>query len=112
MRMPLPAVAPAMLLVALGFAPRTGRHDLRDEYRAKGGSTGGCSLQEAIYSANLHTNAAVDFVNADGADHFITTRCVARAMTPSFRQTGRYPKWPIPCFWAKRLGATLSGYGR
>ena len=75
MRMPLPAVAPAMLLVALGFAPRTGRHDLRDEYRAKGGSTGGCSLQEAIYSANLHTNAAVDIVNADGAEHFTTTRC-------------------------------------
>lgn len=40
-------------------------------------STGGCSLQEAIYSANLENNIAVDSINSDGSDHFITTGCVA-----------------------------------
>jgi len=40
-------------------------------------STGGCSLQEAIYSANLDNNIAVDSINSDGSDHFITTGCVA-----------------------------------
>jgi Divergent InlB B-repeat domain len=39
-------------------------------------SVGGCSLKEAIYSANLQTNAAVDSVNPDGSDHFVTTQCV------------------------------------
>lgn len=39
-------------------------------------STGGCSLIEAIYSANFDQNIAIDFVNADGTDHFITTECV------------------------------------
>jgi hypothetical protein len=39
--------------------------------------TGGCSLQEAIYSANLHTNMAIDSINLDGTDHFVTTDCVA-----------------------------------
>src|SRR6266852_4609175 len=38
---------------------------------------GGCSLQEAIYSANLRTNQAVDHINPDGSDHLITTQCVA-----------------------------------
>jgi hypothetical protein len=39
--------------------------------------SGGCSLQEAIYSANLHTNMAIDSINPDGTDHFVTTDCVA-----------------------------------
>jgi len=39
-------------------------------------STGGCSLKEAIYSANLQTNSAVDSLNPDGTDHFVTTQCV------------------------------------
>jgi hypothetical protein len=39
-------------------------------------STGGCSLQEAIYSANLNNNIAVASVNADGSENFITTQCV------------------------------------
>jgi hypothetical protein len=38
-------------------------------------TSGGCSLQEAIYSANLRTNSAIDYVNRDGTDHFITTQC-------------------------------------
>jgi hypothetical protein len=42
-----------------------------------GQGTGGCSLQEAIYSANLHTNLAIDSINPDGTDHFVTTDCVA-----------------------------------
>lgn len=36
----------------------------------------GCSLQEAIYAANLQASLAIDKVNADGTDHFITTSCV------------------------------------
>jgi uncharacterized repeat protein (TIGR01451 family) len=35
-------------------------------------STGGCSLQEAIYSANFDNNIAIDSTNPD---HFITTEC-------------------------------------
>jgi hypothetical protein len=38
--------------------------------------TGGCSLQEAIYSANLHTNQAISGINPDGSDIFVTTHCV------------------------------------
>src|SRR5215831_7856338 len=36
--------------------------------------TGGCSLQEAIYSANLRSNIAID---ATDPNDFITTQCVA-----------------------------------
>lgn len=39
-------------------------------------STGGCSLQEAIYSANFNNNVAPDSLNDDGSEHFITTQCV------------------------------------
>jgi Divergent InlB B-repeat domain len=35
--------------------------------------TGGCSLQEAIYSATLRANIAIDSTNPD---HFIVTQCV------------------------------------
>src|SRR6476469_3927979 len=38
-------------------------------------TSGGCSLQEAICAANLRTNSAIDYVNRDGTDHFITTQC-------------------------------------
>src|SRR5258708_36016579 len=37
---------------------------------------GGCSLQEATYSANLRTNQAVDHINPDGSDNLIATQCV------------------------------------
>src|SRR5207248_3012650 len=37
-------------------------------------SSGGCSLQEAIYSSNFHSNIAID---ATDPDHFITTQGVA-----------------------------------
>src|SRR5947207_474401 len=36
--------------------------------------SGGCSLQEAIYSATLRSNIAID---ATDPDHFISTQCVA-----------------------------------
>jgi hypothetical protein len=39
-------------------------------------STGGCSLQEAIYSANLNNNTAPDSFNDDGSEHLIPTQCV------------------------------------
>src|SRR5262245_59694399 len=45
--------------------------------------SGGCSLQEAIYSANFHNNIAIDGANSDGTDHFLSrdgrlahTQCV------------------------------------
>ncbi len=40
------------------------------------GGSFGCSLPEAIYSANLDNNVAVDSLNSDGSDHFVTTGCV------------------------------------
>jgi len=40
-------------------------------------SSGGCSLKEAIYSANFNNNVAVDSINTDGTDHLIPTGCVA-----------------------------------
>jgi hypothetical protein len=40
-------------------------------------SSGGCSLQEAIYAANRDESTAVDKLNADGSDHVIATGCVA-----------------------------------
>ena len=39
-------------------------------------SSGGCSLQEAIFSANFDNNIAIDYVNASGTEHFVTTQCV------------------------------------
>jgi hypothetical protein len=39
-------------------------------------SSGGCSLQEAIFSANFDNNIAIDHVNANGTEHFVTTQCV------------------------------------
>jgi hypothetical protein len=37
--------------------------------------TGGCSLQEAIFSANLDNNVAIDKYDLDGTPHVITTQC-------------------------------------
>lgn len=37
--------------------------------------TGGCSLQEAIFSANLDNNLAIDKYGIDGTPHMITTQC-------------------------------------
>ncbi|HKW16193.1 MAG TPA: choice-of-anchor Q domain-containing protein [Terriglobales bacterium] len=39
-------------------------------------STGGCSLQEAIFSANLDSSQAVAFVDTSGVEHLIPTECV------------------------------------
>ena len=39
-------------------------------------STGGCSLKEAIHSANFDSNIAIDQVLPGGIDYFITTQCV------------------------------------
>jgi hypothetical protein len=35
-------------------------------------ASGGCSLQEAVYSANFDNNIAIDHPNLDGTDHFLT----------------------------------------
>src|ERR1700722_1189250 len=43
---------------------------------SKIGGLVGCSLQEAIYSANFDNNVAVDAINSDGSDHFVSTGCV------------------------------------
>jgi hypothetical protein len=66
--MRLPRSAAAMLPVLAGFISQSGAVTIPVTTKVqKVSSTGGCSLQEAIYSANLHTNAAVDLVSADGA---------------------------------------------
>jgi hypothetical protein len=40
-------------------------------------SSGGCSLQEAIYSANFDNNIAPNFSNPTDLNDFIPTQCVA-----------------------------------
>jgi hypothetical protein len=39
-------------------------------------STGGCSLAEAIYAANLNSNMVPDSLSDDGSEHLIPTQCV------------------------------------
>jgi hypothetical protein len=38
--------------------------------------TGGCSLEEAIYAANLNSNMVPDSLNDDGSEHLTPTQCV------------------------------------
>jgi hypothetical protein len=70
----------AVLLAILGFpesvAAQSGAIIFVTSLDQKISRTGGCSLQEAIYSANFDNNIAIDFVNSDGTEHFITTECV------------------------------------
>jgi len=40
-------------------------------------TTGGCSLKEAVYSANFHSNVAIDGYNEIGRPNVIVTQCVA-----------------------------------
>src|SRR5215471_3175205 len=40
-----------------------------------GTGTGGCSLQEAIYSSIFHGNAAIASISPDGTETFVTTDC-------------------------------------
>jgi len=65
-----------MLLVMLGWpaAAQSGNTIFVTTLQQKITTTGGCSLQEAIYSADLHNNLAID---ATDPDNFITTQCVA-----------------------------------
>ncbi len=69
------------LLFTLAFAQpgaaQTGSFILVTTTADKISSTGGCSLKEAIYSANFSNNVAVDSINTDGTDHLIPTGCVA-----------------------------------
>src|SRR5216684_3714315 len=67
------------LPMALGLAEQEARavNIYVTNLQQKVTGTGGCSLQEAIYSANLRTNQAVDHINSDGSDNVITTQCVA-----------------------------------
>jgi hypothetical protein len=59
----------------LGTAPREGAGAtiFVTSLAQKTSSTGGCSLQEAIYSSTLQTNEAID---STPPDHFIPTQCV------------------------------------
>ena len=45
------------------------------QWRVSGGP--GCSLQEAIWAANLQTSLALSGVNSDGSDSFVVTNCTA-----------------------------------
>ena len=65
-------------LLVLGPAARTagGATIFVTSLDQKISSTGGCSLQEAIYSSNLQTNQAIADVSPDGTPQFIETQCV------------------------------------
>jgi hypothetical protein len=60
-----------LLLAILGAANRSAAAEIfvNDYYSGRGN----CSLVEAIYSANFHTNLAIDSTNPD---HFVPTGCV------------------------------------
>ena len=67
------------VLVGIGLnsgAAQTGATIWVTSLEDKISSRDGCSLQEAIYSANFDENKAPDSFNADGSDHFIATQCV------------------------------------
>ena len=62
-----------ILLLIFGAAARGAAADIFvTTYTQKIGTSGGCSLQEAIYSANFDNNIAIDYINADGSGHFLT----------------------------------------
>jgi hypothetical protein len=66
-----------ILVVVLGLATGTPAAVIYVTDTQQAFSTRGCSLQEAIYSANFHNNVAVTSVNPDGSDYLITTNCVS-----------------------------------
>jgi hypothetical protein len=67
----------AILLLLLLMRPVSGNASniFVTTLQQKISSTGGCSLQEAIYSANLNNNIAVARVAGDGSEIFVTTQC-------------------------------------
>ena len=67
-----------ILVFTLGFAQRMAASIIEvTTIEDKISGTGGCSLKEATYSSTFGNNVAVDSINSDGSDHFITTGCVA-----------------------------------
>jgi uncharacterized repeat protein (TIGR01451 family) len=67
------------LLLGLAERDAKGQNYIYVTYTSQkvlGTGTGGCSLQEAIYAANLHSNKAITGTNPDGTDIFVTTDCV------------------------------------
>src|SRR5258708_16009724 len=75
------AMVLTILLLLLGSPGRasaqTGAIIFVTSLEDKISSTGGCSLQEAIYSANLNNNIAVESYNSsDHSPNYITTQCV------------------------------------
>jgi uncharacterized repeat protein (TIGR02543 family) len=75
------AMVLTVLLLVLGSPGRasaqTGAVIFVTSLEDKISSTGGCSLQEAIYSANLNNNIAVESYNSsDHSPNYITTQCV------------------------------------
>lgn len=71
MRMPFPAMAPAMLLVALGLAPCAQAVTVYAK-----GQQHRLMLATGVHSIRPTCIPAVDSVNADGSGDLITTRCV------------------------------------
>jgi hypothetical protein len=68
----------AMLLLPLAIAGPAARgatiYVTTTQERVVGGP--GCSLQEAIFAANLQTNLAIEDILPDGSDVFARTNCV------------------------------------
>ena len=79
----------AVTLVVLGLRNAAEAADIfvtTTEPRVSGGP--GCSLLEAIYSANLRDNISIDVVNPDGSDNFVTTNCVPGSGNDTIRALG------------------------
>lgn len=66
-----------LLLIAVAAPPGRASTIFVTSTQQKISSSGGCSLQEAIYAANLDSSQAVASVDSNGVEQFIPTECVA-----------------------------------
>jgi uncharacterized repeat protein (TIGR02543 family) len=74
------ALVLTILLLRLGSPGRTsaqtGALIFVTSLEDKISSTGGCSLEEAIYAANLNSNMVPDSLEDNGSEHLTSTQCV------------------------------------
>ena len=99
------SVVPSVLLLALlatlcGAGPTSAQGfifvtSLTDKING----VGGCSLQEAIYSANFDANIAVSSYDANGLPNFVTTNCLPGNGKPTGLSCPRKELLPSPPLW-------------
>ena len=66
-----------LLVTASGEASAAGSVIFVTTLEQKISDTGGCSLEEAIFSANFDEATAISSYSSDGTPHYVTTKCVA-----------------------------------